>query len=82
MFLVDHDQPDVGKRREYGRAGADADPGLSPGQAQPLVVAFPGTHTRVHHGDDVSEAGRKAGSACGSQRDLRHQDDHRFALLE
>ncbi len=82
MFLVDHDQADVVKRCEYGRAGADANPGLPPGQPQPLVVPFPGAHPRVHHGDDVSEASREPGQRLWGQRDLRHQDDHRSALVE
>ena len=40
MLLVDHDEAEVGDRREHGRARADRDPRLARAQAPPLVVAL------------------------------------------
>ena len=82
MLLVDHDQADVRERGEHGRAWPDAHPGLAAGQAQPLVVALPGAHARVHHRDDVSEAGLESRECLWSQRDLRDEDDHAPARLQ
>src|SRR5207247_176704 len=56
VLLVDHDQAEVAKRSEDGRAGPDADPGLAATKPLPLVVALAQPELRVEHRDSLAEA--------------------------
>ena len=76
MLLVDHDQPEVGDRREHGRARADGDPRLAGPQPPPLVVALALAERRVQQRHRVAEPSLEAGDGLRRQRDLRHQHDH------
>ena len=60
VLLVDDDEPEVGQRREDGRARPDADARLARAQARPLVVALAGRQRRVQDGDGVAEARRRS----------------------
>ena len=76
VLLVDHDQPEVGDRREHGRARADGDPRLAGAQPPPLVVALALAERRVQQRHRVAEARLEARDGLRRERDLRHEHDH------
>ena len=82
VLLVEDDQPQVGDRREDGRAGPDADARLALAQAPPLLVALAGRHAGVHHRDGVAEARGEAREDLRRERDLRDHHDHAAPRLE
>ena len=80
MLLVEHDQAEIGDRREHGRARPDADARLALAQAPPLLVALPGRQPRVQHRDGLAEALDEAGHDLRRERDLGHQHDRAATL--
>ena len=75
VLLVDDDQPDVGQRREHGRARSHADPRLAAAQTKPLLLALALAEPGVQHRHDVPEARLEAAHRLRRERDLRHQHD-------
>ena len=66
MLLVDHDQAEVGDRREDRRARADADARLAASAAAATGRALALGEAGVKHGDTLAEAGARSGaSVCG-----------------
>ncbi len=82
MLLVDHDQAQVGHRRERRRARPDRDPGLARAQPPPLVVARPRRHPRVQQRHRIAEAAPEAVDRLRRQRDLGDQHDRAQAALQ
>ncbi len=82
MLLVEHDQPELGGRREHGRARPHADAGVAFSQTPPLLVALCLRQPRVEHRHRVAEALLETGDDLSRQRDLRHEHDRRASLLE
>ena len=76
VLLVDHDQPEVGDRREHRRPRADGDPRAPGAQPAPLVVALALAQRRVQQRDGVAEARLEARDGLRRERDLRHEHDH------
>jgi hypothetical protein len=64
--LVDHDQGEVGQRREDRHAGTDNDPDLAVQDAPPGVVPLPGGEARMEHSQAVADQG---GHPIGQLRD-------------
>jgi hypothetical protein len=82
VLLVDHDQPEVGDRREDRRARADRDARLAAAQPPPLVVSLALAERGVQQRDGVAETRLEATDRLRGERDLGHQHDHSLAALE
>ena len=85
VLLVDHHEPQVGKGREDGRAGADDDAGLPHRHGHPRVEALAGRQVAVPDHDlgaEVREPGAQATDGLGRERHLGHQEEGRAAFLD
>ena len=89
VLLVDHDQPERGKRQEQGRAGADHDPLAAFGDAPPGAPARGRAELGVPERRRPAEALGEALEQLRGERDLRQQDqrpapggEHRRHRLE
>ena len=87
VFLIDNDQSQRVHRREHGGARADDNPGAALANLVPFIVPFARRKMAVQHRHQRS---RRAGAetrlesfdGLGRQRNLRHQDNRAFSLLQ
>ncbi len=77
LLLVDHDQAEVGDRREQGRAGAEHHARLAAAHPLPLLVALADAHPRMQDGEVIAEAQLDGAGEGRHERDLGHQQDRR-----
>ena len=82
VLLVDHDEPDVRKRREQGASRPHHNARRATTNEVPLVVALTLAHARVHDRDQIAEAAAKAAHRLRRERDLRHEHAGRAPLGE
>ena len=75
MLLVDHDDPEIRKRRKQRRPRADHHIQVALGRPVKLILALPGAHFRMDDGDPAAEAVIEPHHGLVGQRDLRDQDD-------
>ena len=80
VFLVDHDEPDVRKRREQGASRPHHNARRAAFDEVPLVVALALAHARVHDRNHVAEATAEAAHRLRSERDLGHEHAGRAPL--
>jgi hypothetical protein len=71
VLLVDHDQAEVGDRREDGAAGTDDQIDVAPPDALPLIVALAVAEAAVLDRDPRAERGAEDRRRRRRQRDLR-----------
>ena len=85
VFLVDHDQPELGQRCEDGAAGADNDARMPVVDLVPFVVAFAGGEMTMEHRDPIlyrRETALEALDRLRRQRNFRHQHQSRLAAVQ
>ncbi|OQC07028.1 MAG: hypothetical protein BWX80_01281 [Candidatus Hydrogenedentes bacterium ADurb.Bin101] len=75
MLLVHHDHAEVGKGREYGRAGTNYDAYLPLPRQAPGIIAFPIAQAAVQDGDILFEPCIKAAYRLGGQGNFGNQHD-------
>ena len=80
VLLIDHDQRQVGHRREHGRTRTYHNVGLAIADALPLLGALVVGERRVQDRDLVAENLVQVRGHRGSQSDLGHQQDRRASL--
>jgi hypothetical protein len=56
MFLIDDDEPKVGKRGKKGGASPDHERHFASGHSHPLIVSLAFTQTAVIYSQPISEA--------------------------
>ncbi|OQB37659.1 MAG: hypothetical protein BWY09_01552 [Candidatus Hydrogenedentes bacterium ADurb.Bin179] len=75
MLLVHHDHAEVGKGREYGRAGANHDAYLPLPRQAPGVIALPVAQAAVQDGDILFEPCIEAAHCLRGQGNFGNQHD-------
>ena len=78
VLLVDHDEPEVGERREDGGARTDNHAGLAEGHRHPCIKSLAGGQVAMPNHDlgaEVGEAGTESPDRLRSQRDFGDQED-------
>ena len=82
VLLVDHDDAEIGQRREDGRARADDDTRAAAADVLPLVVPLAAGKMAVQHGDAdflPEETRAEMLDRLRRERDFRHEDERAFA---
>ena len=78
VLLVDHDEPEVGERREDGGARTDNHAGLAEGHRHPCVKSLAGREVAMPNHDlgaEVGEPGTETTDRLRRQGDFGDQED-------
>ena len=82
MFLIHHDQFQVGEGGKQGRSCADSDFDFSLTHFHPFIEPFPVRQPAVQNTDHVPEPGAEAVDRLGSEGDFRHQHNGIAAFFQ
>ena len=82
MFLIHHDQFQVGEGGKQGRSGADSDFDFPLPHFHPFIEPFPVRQPAVQNADHFPEPGTEAVDRLGSEGDFRHQHNGIAAFFQ